>query len=103
MNLEFLTPIKDSLAANFEELFDSRSLGRSIRIHSRSKGFPSLDGVSLAILGVKEDRSTPNNTGSGEDLHLIREQLYRLFPGSWNSCRKGSMGKVSCAQGESKS
>ena len=85
MNLEFLTPIKDSLASNFEELFNPGSLGRSIRIHSRSDGLPSLDGVSIAILGIKEDRSTPNNTGSGEDLHLIREQLYRLFPGSWDS------------------
>lgn len=85
MNLEFLTPIKDSLAANLEEFFDPRSLGRSIRIHSCSKGFPSLDGVSIAILGVKEDRGTPNNAGSGEDLHHVRRQLYQLFPGSWNS------------------
>ena len=85
MNLEFFNPHKRFFSFQLRGTFYPGSLGRSIRIHSRSDGLPSLDGVSIAILGVKEDRSTPNNTGSGEDLHLIREQLYRLFPGTWDS------------------
>lgn len=84
MSTEFLSPIKDSVVAH-SVLLPSHSLGRTIRVHSQSEGFPDLDGVKLAIIGVEEDRNTEDNFGSGKDLHHIRRHLYQLFPGNWNT------------------
>ena len=84
MNTEFLSPIKDSVIAH-SVLLSSNSLGRSMRVHSQTEGFPDLDGVKLAIIGVEEDRNTEDNYGSGKDLHHIRRHLYQLFPGNWST------------------
>lgn len=56
-----------------------------MRVHSQTEGFPDLDGVKLAIIGVEEDRNTEDNYGSGKDLHHIRRHLYQLFPGNWTT------------------
>jgi arginase family enzyme len=84
MNSDFLSPVKDSVLAH-SVLLSPSSLGRTIRGHSQSEGFPDLQGVKLAIIGVEEDRNTEDNYGSGKDLHHIRRHLYQLFPGSWNT------------------
>ena len=82
MNTDFLTPIHDDLEASLEMLMPG-SIGNSILIHSKNKGFPELHNIQLAILGVEEDRNTDGNFGSGKDLHHIRKHFYELFPGSW--------------------
>jgi len=84
MNSEFLSPIKDSVVAH-SVLLPPNTIGRTIRIHTESEGFPEMEGVRMAILGVEEDRNTEDNYGSGKDLHHIRRHLYQLFPGNWST------------------
>lgn len=83
MNTDFLTPIKDSVVAH-SVLLSSNALGQQIQVHSTSEGFPDLEGVQLAILGVEEDRNAEDNYGSGQELHHIRRHFYQLYPGNWN-------------------
>ena len=84
MNLDFLTPIKDSVVAHLV-LQSNLCLGKTTRLHTLQEGFPDLEGVKIAILGVQEDRNSENNFGCGDNLHFIRRKLYALFPGDWNT------------------
>jgi formiminoglutamase len=84
MNQDYLSPLKEAVIANLE-LQSTFCLGKNIRIHSEEEGFPELENVQLAIFGVQEDRNSENNFGCGEDLHFIRNKLYQLFPGDWQT------------------
>ncbi|MDN3618720.1 formimidoylglutamase [Polaribacter undariae] len=84
MNQDFLTPVKESIVKSLEEQ-SNLCLGKTFRIHTLEYGFPDLENVQIAILGVQEDRNSENNFGCGEDLHFIRKKLYNLFPGNWNT------------------
>ena len=84
MNIDFFTPIEDSVAANVV-LQPSSVLGRNIQLHTVQDGFPDLTEVTIAILGVKDDRGAIDNSGSGKELHEIRKHLYQLFPGNWHT------------------
>ena len=84
MNQDFLTPIEDSLAVHLA-LQSSACLGKKIQIHSHQEGFPDLENVQIAIFGVNEDRNSQDNFGCGEDLMIVREKLYQLFPGKWHT------------------
>lgn len=57
-----------------------KRLGDVIRINTRDGGFPELDGVHIAILGVREDRRSVDNEGCSFAPEQVRQQLYRLFP-----------------------
>ena len=84
MNIDFLSPIKDTIVAH-SILLPPQSLGKSIHVHTMQEGVPDLEGIQLAILGVKEDRNSFDNFGSGEDLDKVRKYLYQLFPGNWHT------------------
>jgi arginase family enzyme len=84
MNFDFLTPIKDTIIAHLV-LQSAQSLGRNIAVHSTQNGFPDLQNVQIAIVGVLEDRNAEDNLGCGENLQAIRKQLYQLFPGNWHT------------------
>ena len=84
MNQDFLTPIEDSLAVHLA-LQSSACLGKKIQIHSHQEGFPDLENVQIAIFGVNEDRNSQDNFGCGENLMIVREKLYQLFPGKWHT------------------
>ena len=84
MNLDFFTLIDDSLAAHLVSQ-SSACLGEKIQIHSHQEGFPDLENVQIAIFGVNEDRNSQDNFGCGEDLMIVREKLYQLFPGKWHT------------------
>jgi len=84
MNPDFFTPIDDSLAAHLVSQ-SSACLGKKIQIHSHKEGFPDLENVKIAIFGVNEDRNSQDNFGCGEDLLIIREKFYQLFPGKWDT------------------
>ncbi|KGL58610.1 formimidoylglutamase [Polaribacter sp. Hel1_85] len=84
MNQDFLTPVKESVVA-YLSLQSNLCLGKTFKIHTQEEGFPDLENVQIAILGVQEDRNSENNFGCGEDLHFIRRKLYGLFPGNWNT------------------
>ena len=84
MNFSFFTPIKNTTVVHLMSQPVS-SLGQNINIHTEENGFPDLSEVNIAILGVKDGRGAQNNEGCGEELRYIREKLYQLFPGNWNT------------------
>lgn len=84
MNLEFLSPVEDSIAA-LSVILQPETIGQNLLIHQKSTGFPNLEGVNLAIIGVDEDRQSEDNLGSGKGLPHIREKLYQLFKGNWQT------------------
>ncbi|CAM1343907.1 formimidoylglutamase [Tenacibaculum amylolyticum] len=84
MNTDFLSPIDEKVFAH-TMVQSAKTLGRNIEIHSIQNGLPDLNGADIAIVGVKEGRNSVNNKGCGEDLSAIRQGLYELFPGQWNT------------------
>lgn len=82
MNFNFLTPISDAVLAH-GELLSQQALGRKLRVHSRQNGFPDLEGVNMAIIGVLENRNDVNYMGEIVSFDAVRTSLYSLFPGNW--------------------
>lgn len=83
MNSDFLSPIDDKVVTHIE-LQSPNSIGKKMRVHTVQSGFPDLEDVAVAIIGVKEGRKAINNNGCGENLTEIRKNLYQLFPGNWS-------------------
>lgn len=92
MNIDFFTPVEDSVAAHVV-IQSSAVLGRNIQIHTVQAGFPDLTEVSIAVLGVKDDRGAIGNFGTGKELYEIRKHLYQLFPGNWHT-RIADLGNI---------
>lgn len=82
MNFNFLSPVSDAVLAH-SELLHRQALGREFRIHSEQNGIPDLDGVNIAIIGVREQRNDINYIGTSTDFQDVRKALYSLFPGNW--------------------
>jgi len=61
-----------------------KSLGEVIHIHTRQHGFPDLEHIDIAILGVREERLAVDNEGCSMAPNRIRQELFRLFPGMKN-------------------
>ncbi|NCD41568.1 MAG: arginase [Bacteroidia bacterium] len=62
-------------------------------IHSDEQGFPDLEGVQIALIGVPEERGNVNNTGCAGAPDKIREQLFQLFPAHWK-IRLADLGNI---------
>lgn len=56
-------------------------LGNIIESYIANKPFPELEGMDIAIVGVKEDRNAPNNEGCAFAPDFVRKYLYNLFQG----------------------
>ena len=56
-----------------------KTLGETITIYRNEDEFPNLEGVSLAIIGVKEERGAVDNKGCADGVDHIRKALYSLF------------------------
>ena len=82
MNFDYLKPVKDDLLAH-AKMCANQNLGQSIEIYTSENGFPDLDHVKIAIVGVLEGRASEGNDGVGENLDAIRTALYGLYPGNW--------------------
>lgn len=61
---------------------DENYLGKLINHHSEN-AFPGLDGTSVALIGVPEDRGSNINKGSAEAPDTLRYWLYRLKQGNF--------------------
>mgnify|MGYP000327250299 CR=1 FL=1 len=73
MNFNFLSPVSDTVLAH-NELLSAQALGRKLKIHSNQLGFPDLEGVSIAIIGVLENRNDVNYLGEGSNnAHLNKK------------------------------
>ena len=84
MNFNFLSPVSDVVLTH-NELLSMQALGRKLKVHSAQNGIPDLEGVSVALIGVLENRNDINYIGEEFQLNEIRKSFYALFPGSWNT------------------
>lgn len=80
---DFFTPIDLKKIAPKNGYFTSQ-LGDKIEHYSVD--FPSMeDKVDIAIIGVMDDRNAVNNTGCALGPDYVREKLYLLHEGSYNT------------------
>ncbi len=63
--------------------FAKNALGAKLKVHSEEAGFPDLEEIDLAIVGVKEDRRAVNNMGCSGAPDMVRKYLYQLFEGPY--------------------
>ena len=82
MEFDFLKPL-DNEILEFIKAFSPQQLGAKIVFHTE-EDFPDLNKVSLAIIGVLDNRSDINQTEQ-VDLLNVRKELYSLFPGNWDA------------------
>lgn len=73
----YFEPI-DMTAVGFRSEQFHPMLGDDIQAHTAEAGFPSLEGVRLALVGVPEDRASVYNRGCAAAPDQIRHYLYRL-------------------------
>ena len=83
MNLDFLLPLEEPF---FEMISDysEKSLASFVAIHNKENGFPDLEDVSIAIIGVQDGRAAVGNDTTGYGVDSIRSHFYKLFPGNWS-------------------
>ena len=79
----FFTPVNLAEIPGGEQSGESR-FGNLFSIHSDSAGFPSLEGIHVALIGVAEDRNSLNNDGCSLAPDAVRAFLYRLYGGSFS-------------------
>lgn len=80
---DFLAPVPESIIEPFLDCHPQQ-LFSSMLIHREVEGFPDLNGVRIALLGVMEDRGAINNPGCDGGANQIRKYLYPLFKGRWD-------------------
>jgi len=81
MEFDFLTPLDTDLIIDIKRL-SSQHLSSKVVFHTE-QDFPDISKVTLAIIGVLENRGGHNDIDVA-DLSEFRLQLYRLFPGNWS-------------------
>ena len=54
-------------------------MGETIGIYRTEDNFPDLEGVDLALVGIKEERGAVDNKGCADGVDYIRKALYQLF------------------------
>ena len=70
-----------------------KTLGETINIYRNEDEFPDLEGVDLAIIGVKEERGAVDNKGCADGVDYIRKALYPLF-NHWSQLHIVDLGNV---------
>ena len=88
----FLEPVSEKC---FGKSFrpGKKTLGETIAIYRSDEDFPELEGVDLAIIGVKEERGTVDNKGCADGVDYIRKAVYSLF-NHWPQLRIIDIGNV---------
>lgn len=81
MEFDFLSPVHDDLLDEISHL-NQQSIGAQIKLHTERSGIPDMEGVNVAIFGVRENRRAVKKTDL-PDFDKIRSQFYRLYPGNW--------------------
>ena len=81
MVFDFLQPVSAAMVSFVSDL-SNKTLGKKVILHTQTD-FPVLEGVSLAIITVNENRG---NEGANENIAFdsFRKQFYSLYPGNWN-------------------
>ncbi|MEI6488840.1 MAG: formimidoylglutamase [Bacteroidota bacterium] len=81
---EYFSPIDTTQFAG-ANLYSDTSYGNIIKSYIQGNDFPELENVHLAIIGVEEDRKALNNEGCALAPDYVREHLYKLFQGNYQS------------------
>ena len=81
MSLNFFKPV-DETVVGVSVLLPKQVLGKKIKIHTKSQGFPQLNEVRVALFGVNETRNG-FFTSTTYDTNEFRKQFYQLYPGNW--------------------
>ena len=79
---EFFQPV-DIIKIAGGRNFLSTQFGAVLRMNTAETGWPEMEGVQLALIGVNEDRRSMHNHGCAIAPDHVRENLYRLFQGEW--------------------
>ncbi|MGM1055181.1 MAG: formimidoylglutamase [Bacteroidota bacterium] len=82
MDFEFLNPLEEGFLEEINS-FESNTLKGQIKMHSEKSGIPELEGIRIAVFGVKENRLALNNENQFLNFNGIRRSFYSLFPGNW--------------------
>jgi len=81
---EYFSPVdSDEISSLLSELHDS--LIHKITFHDHQNGFPSLEGIKLAIVGVPEYRACVKEVYENVTFNPIRKKLYQLKHHSFES------------------
>lgn len=80
----YFTPI------NFEQVNENKELqegqlGKDFDIYKEGSDFPELENIDIAIIGVCEDRNAINNEGCSLAPDTVRNFLYSLYSGNFQS------------------
>lgn len=81
MDFDFLNPVNEELLDEISHL-NAQCIGAQMRLHTERSGLPDLEGVNVAIFGVRETRRAVRKADA-PDFFGLRSQLYRLYPGNW--------------------
>ncbi|GAA4308218.1 formimidoylglutamase [Pontixanthobacter gangjinensis] len=81
MDFDFLSPVSEELLDGISHL-NKQCIGAQIKLHTSRSGLPELEGVNVAIFGVRENRMAVEKSPLPEFFKL-RRQFYSLFPGNW--------------------
>ena len=82
MEFDFLSPVDNEIIQYIKGL-SSQHLGSKVAFHT-DNDFPDIDQVTIAIIGVLENRGDLK-AFEAVNLNAIRKELYGLFPGNWQS------------------
>ncbi len=64
---------------NIEGVMHERRLGDVIEAYTAENGFPGLENVDIALIGVEESRRAVNNKGCSKAPDQVRKYLYALY------------------------
>jgi formiminoglutamase len=68
-------------------------IAETISIYTEKALFPDLEGLRIAIIGVREERNAVNNMGCSEGPSHIRKSFYQLF-NHWPGLRIADLGDI---------
>lgn len=89
---DFFQPV-DTGRISAQRPYITSQFGNHVRAHTDEQGWPELEGIQLALIGVNEDRRAGDNHGAAIAPDHVRECLYRLFQGEW-SLKMADLGDI---------
>ena len=93
MDIEIYFKPIDLTGYEYAEKSHLRRLGDVVKSYNTASGFPDLDNIDIAILGINEDRNAINNEGCANAPDIIRKKLYKLFEGG-NKTKIADLGNI---------
>lgn len=88
----FLEPVDISLMDARKRPGQDR-VAETLRIYTEKGLFPDLEGLRIALIGVREERNAVNNLGCSEGPQHIRKAFYQLF-NHWPHLQIADLGDI---------